>query len=367
MTTQKPLNMAEITRLMRAGQLSEATQAIQANLGGASLPTASLPTGGLPTGGPPDGAAMPATKGAGFAGGLMDALRKGGLAGGTTAPPLTLPDGASWTSRTHQAAGETRDLRLYVPASLADGQAPAGLLLLLHGCTQDPDDFARGTGIFEAAEQNRIIVVAPEQSARSNMNRCWNWFETRHGARDSGEAAFLTDLTRTIAHEFAVPPDLRFAAGLSAGGAMAVTLGSVFADDFGAVACHSGLPNGAAGDMSGAFQAMSQGGSDSAAGVGCRLFVLHGSTDTTVSPRNADAVVRQALRRQTGLVQRRADSRMADRAVRITRYRDTEGALRVQEWRINGLGHAWSGGAAEGSHTAPGPSATQAMMAFFLN
>ncbi|MFN3527250.1 MAG: hypothetical protein ACK4YU_14290, partial [Paracoccus sp. (in: a-proteobacteria)] len=67
------------------------------------------------------------------------------------------------------------------------------------------------------------------------------------------------------------------AAGLSAGGAMAVILGAVFADDFGAVACHSGLPNGAASDMAGAFAAMSQGGSDRGQGVGCRLFVLHGS------------------------------------------------------------------------------------------
>lgn len=356
MTTHMPLNMADITRLMRSGQLTEATQAIQANLGGAQLPSAGFPEGG----------GAPTSQGVGFAGNLMEALRKGGLGGGAAAAAQPLPEGASWTSRSHQAAGESRDLRLYVPASLGDGAAPAGLLLLLHGCTQDPDDFARGTGIFEAAERNRVIVVAPGQGARANMNRCWNWFEPRHGARDSGEAAFLTDLTRTIAHEFAVPPELRFAAGLSAGGAMAVTLGSVFADDFGAVACHSGLPNGAAGDMAGAFAAMSQGGSDRATGVGCRLFVLHGSTDMTVSPRNADAVVRQALRRQTGLVQRPADARIEGRAVRISRWRDADGMLRVQEWRIDGLGHAWSGGAPEGSHTAPGPSATQAMMTFFL-
>src|SRR5690606_7005210 len=125
-------------------------------------------------------------------------------------------------------------------------------------------------------------------------------------------------------------------------------------------------PNGAARDMSGAFQAMSQGGSDRGTGVGCRLFVLHGSTDTTVSPRNGDAVLSQALHRQEGLQRRAADAKLDGRAVQIGRYRDAEGALRIESWRVEGLGHAWSGGNSQGSHTATGPSATQAMLKFFL-
>lgn len=353
MTKPTPLNMAEITRLMRAGQLTEATQMIQSGLGQGATPMPVM-TGGLDL----SGLTAPGLGSPGFPGaGLMRGAR--------TAPDL--PQGASWDWRRHQAAGQTREVRVYVPAALAGDQAPAGLLLLLHGCTQDPDDFATGTGILAAAEQHRLIVVAPTQPSSANMNKCWTWFDPRHAATDGGEAAFLADLTRTIAHEFAIPPERRFAAGLSAGGAMAVILGAVFADDFGAVACHSGLPNGAARDMGGAFQAMSQGGSDRGQGVGCRLFVLHGSTDTTVSPRNGDAVLQQALHRQPDLSRRAADARLQDRNVRIWRYRDDAGRLQIESWRVEGLGHAWSGGAPQGSHTAPGPSATQAMIRFFLD
>ncbi|RJL06614.1 esterase [Paracoccus aestuarii] len=337
MTKPMSMNMSEITRLMRAGQLTEATRMIQTGLGGSSLPQMpQMPQMGQMPQMPHQGRATPA-----------------------------IPEGARWTMGQHAAAGQARQYRLYVPASAADGAE--GLLLLLHGCTQDPDDFARGTAILAAAEARRMIVVLPAQTAQSNMNKCWNWFEPRHAATDGGEAAFLTDLTRTLAHDHAIAPDRRFAAGLSAGGAMAVILGAVFADDFGAVACHSGLPNGAASDMGSAFAAMSQGGRDGGAGVGCRLLILHGSADGTVSPRNADAVLSQALRRQPGLTRRAADARLAGHEVRIGRHRDATGTLRIEDWRIAGLGHAWSGGAPEGSHTAPGPSATDAMMRFFLD
>lgn len=355
MTEQTPMNMARITELMRSGDLAQATQMIQSGLGGGAMPR--MPTGGLSMPQMPKMPQMP----------QMPQMPTG-FPTGTTArggAPVDLPDGATWTTHQHQAAGQSREYRLYLPASL-DGRPAAGLLLLLHGCTQDPDDFARGTGIMAAAERHRVIVVAPAQTAQANMNRCWNWFEARHTARDGGEAAFLVDLTRSVAHDHAVAPEQRFAAGLSAGGAMAVILGAVFADDFGAVACHSGLPNGAATDMGGAFQAMSQGGSDRGQGVGCRLFVVHGTTDKTVSPRNADAVLDQALRRQPGLTRRAADAKLNDRAVHIGRYRDDAGRLRIETWRVDGLAHAWSGGAPTGSYTAPGPQATDAMMAFFL-
>nr|WP_111298414.1 PHB depolymerase family esterase [Paracoccus saliphilus] len=350
MTKPTELNMAEITRLMRAGQLSEATQMIQTRLGGAPVDLASAaPLRGMSGKGLPSGLGLPLGLGMSRDAGEPAAAALG-----------------SWSWREHQAAGQSRQYRLYVPASLVEGETPAGILLLLHGCTQDPDDFARGTRIHDAAERHRMVIIAPAQPAQSNMNRCWNWFEPRHTAAEGGEAAFLTDLTRAIGHEFAVPPDLRFAAGLSAGGAMAVILGAVFPDDFGAVACHSGLPNGAARDMGSAFAAMSGGGSDRGKGAGCRLFVLHGAADRTVSPQNAQAVVAQALRAQPGLTRSAAAARLDDHNVQVARFRDKNEVLRIESWTVEGLGHAWSGGAPQGSHTAAGPSATTAMMRFFL-
>lgn len=370
--TRPMTDMTEITRLMRAGQLSEATRMIQSGLGGSPLPGSAQGGSALPGVALPDGTSTGARMPRPAMPGGLEMFRGMSMPAGLTtlqsqtAGAPAIPEGARWTHARHQAAGQARDYRLYVPASAAQ-EGPEGLLLLLHGCTQDPDDFARGTGILAAAEARRMIVAIPAQTARDNMNKCWTWFDPRHAGTEAGEAAFLADLTRTLAHEHAIAPDRRFAAGLSAGGAMAVILGAVFAEDFAAVACHSGLPNGAASDMGGAFAAMSQGGRADAPGVGCRLMILHGATDGTVTPRNADAILAQALSRQPGLTRRAADARIEGREVRIGRHRTSAGDLRIEEWRIAGLGHAWSGGAPAGSHTAPGPSATEAMMRFFLD
>ena len=62
-----------------------------------------------------------------------------------TAPPAPppIPQGARYETRGHASRHGKREYRLYVPPHLPDG--PQGLIVMLHGCTQNPDDFARGT------------------------------------------------------------------------------------------------------------------------------------------------------------------------------------------------------------------------------
>jgi poly(3-hydroxybutyrate) depolymerase len=84
-----------------------------------------------------------------------------------------------------RTAPDGRLYRLYVPAR----QDPAPLVVMLHGCTQDPAGFAAGTRMNEVAEANGFLVAYPQQPSSANPNRCWNWFDPAHQARGRGEPA----------------------------------------------------------------------------------------------------------------------------------------------------------------------------------
>ena len=52
---------------------------------------------------------------------------------------------------------------------------------------------------------------------------------------------------------------------------------------------------------------------------------------------------------------------------RRTVHRDARGRVVVESWLVAGMGHAWSGGDARGTHTyPPGPDATARMLDLLL-
>ena len=117
-----------------------------------------------------------------------------------TRPPSTDPsDQGEFLHGTHSHAGLSRDYKLFVPPDAA-GRQPA-LVVMLHGCTQDPDDFAAGTGMNELAREQGFVVLYPAQARSANPSRCWNWFKHNHQGRGCGEtgviAAFEQDLNRS--------------------------------------------------------------------------------------------------------------------------------------------------------------------------
>lgn len=287
----------------------------------------------------------------------------------STPPPVA--DGAVYVTRTFSGASGARDYRLYVPAALPDG--PQGLVLMLHGCTQDADDFAGGTRMNALAERHRLIVAYPNQTRLHNGQGCWNWFRPADQGR-GGEAAILAGLAVALREEFDLAQDRVFAAGLSAGGAMAAILGASYPDVFSAVGIHSGLPHGSAQDLVSAFAAMrgeGGGGTSRSTGGGrtggVRTIVFHGTADGTVHPSNADQIMRSAtagVAAETSLTAgRSAGGRPFNRHVATGR----DGVAAAELWLIEGAGHAWSGGASTGSYTDPsGPDASGEMVRFFL-
>ena len=259
----------------------------------------------------------------------------------------------------------TRDYKLYIPSSYS-GQ-PAPLLVMLHGCTQRPDDFALGTGMNAVAEEHGCLVLYPAQSAQANATRCWNWFNAVDQERGQGEPSIIAGLTQDIMARYVIDASQVYVAGLSAGGAMAAILGTLYPELYAAVGVHSGLPFAAAHDLPSAIAAMNgELKRRQKPGRAQPVIVFHGDRDTTVHPVNGDELIkrRRAHPQEAVAVE---PGRVPDgHAYTRTVHRHPDGSIHAEHWVVHGAGHAWFGGNTLGSYTdGRGPDASREMMRFF--
>lgn len=294
---------------------------------------------------------------------LAELSRKFGHGGvAANEPAVVLPGTFSAGSFTNRAG--SRDYKLYVPSSY-QGQ-PAALVVMLHGCTQDPDDFAKGTQMNALAEETGCLVVYPSQSRQANSSRCWNWFSDVDQQRDQGEPSIIAGITREIMKEYKIDPAQVYVAGLSAGGAMATIMGTLYPDLYAAVGVHSGLPYASAHDLPSALAAMKgQLQRQNKPGKAIPIIVFHGDKDHTVHPTNGDELMVHA--RDAADVMAVEPGRVPNgHAYTRTTHKRSDGKLQGEHWVIHGAGHAWSGGSAHGSYTdGKGPDASREMLRFF--
>ncbi len=282
-----------------------------------------------------------------------------------------LPSGAEFKQDTYHCQFGSRAFHTYIPASASDGVT--GVVVMLHGCTQTPEDFAAGTGMNALAEKHQFIVVYPAQSRGDNAQSCWNWFSRGDQKRGRGEPAILAGITRQICAEHGIGRDSTFVAGLSAGAAMAAILGETYGDVFAAVGVHSGLPVGAAKDVTSAFAAMAGTALDAPAppqsSQTVRTIAFHGASDATVHPSNGDGIVRRALNGNAlQSIETTTQGQTAGRSFTRKVSSDLRDNTIAEHWVIDGQGHAWSGGQADGSYTDPkGPDASAEMIRFFFD
>jgi poly(hydroxyalkanoate) depolymerase family esterase len=447
--------MADATRLMRAGQLIEATALIQRTLRGmraqdASSHTADEPvdvpfrvfdtaplsaeaagqgpdqqrhTGAVITLPPPDVAVSPHESGGAsaertdaradpregqhsgapstlqptrgskpaeftavepeWAARLRATLRSphGGLGGPVSIP---MPDrarreicpGGQFIEGSYTNHAGTRTYKLYIPSGYRGQALP--LVVMLHGCTQTPEDFAAGTRMNVLAERELFLVVYPAQAITANQSKCWNWFKATDQHRDHGEPSILAGITRQIMSTYQVDAQRVYVVGLSAGGAMAAIMGMSYPDLYAAIGVHSGLAYGAAHDLPSALAAMQHGGPTTAqprdsrfpaAGTGARVvptIVFHGDGDTTVHPCNGDQVLAQSVAgANLRFTVNRTQARDGHAYTQFVYYNANDHAV-VEQWLVHGAGHGWSGGSPNGSFTDPrGPDASQEIVRFF--
>lgn len=324
-------DMKAILDLVKSGRLTDATTAIQDRLGPARPETTDRPMRDVTP--------------------LTDALPN----------PHAKPR-ASRPAAARKAGMERHDgaipFRLFRPSAPV---ATAPLLVMLHGCTQTPESFARGTAMNVAAERIGAHVIWPEQLRQANPNGCWTWFDPAHQGR-GGEPAALVALITAIAAEVAPRASGLHAAGLSAGGAMAAILGTRYPELFTSVGIHSGLPVGAARDVASAFAAM-QSGARAMQPLPLPAIVFHGSADRTVAPQNGSALASTPADAPCPRVR---TATIGGRTTTVTRCEAADGTPLREHWQVEGLGHAWSGGVAAGGFADPaGPDATAEMLRFF--
>ena len=367
MNDHEQAGMPEATRLVRAGRLAEATSVLQRILGSRTRKAEQGPSD-------PD---RPGMSGTGRAAlrlreGLKDLLGRSGPREQRPAVREIDPDGGKFVAGSYANDAGTRAYKLYIPGGTGGQALP--LLVMLHGCTQSPDDFARGTQMNVLAEETPCLVLYPAQSASANQSRCWNWFNPADQHRDRGEPSLIAGMTRKIMRENPVDPDRVFIAGLSAGGAAATVLAAAYPELYAALGVHSGLPSGAAGDIPSAFAAMRQGATAVEHRAPRQLvptIVFHGDQDRTVHPRNGDLVIAQQRAADGALLQATTTTQRGQspggRGYSRSMHAGSDGRPLLEQWVVHGAGHAWSGGSAEGSYTDPlGPDASREMLRFFL-
>lgn len=349
--------MRDATRLTRAGQLNAATAAIRRALAGTAPGPAQV---------------------------VEDAPT-------VAVDRIALPrrEAGSFTAGSHTHAALTRGYKLYVPPGAQGRSLP--LVVMLHGCTQDPDDFAIGTGMNALADAHGFHVLYPAQAADANPSRCWNWFKHNHQGRDRGEAAVIAAMAQTVVRAQGADAERIYIAGLSAGGAMASLVAAAHPDVFAAVGVHSGLAPGAARSLPEALAAMRGGEAGPVlAGLPTRAqpaarpagvavlavptIVFHGDQDPTVHPRNGEQVIAAALRGHAPPAVGMDATTIVEQGVSAqglrytcTRHGPATGPAAAEHWVVHGAGHAWSGGRSAGSYTDPrGPDASREMLRFFL-
>jgi poly(hydroxyalkanoate) depolymerase family esterase len=291
-------------------------------------------------------------------------------------PPVTVPDGAAYLTRTFACEAGSRDYKLYLPSHMDGRKLP--LIIMLHGCTQNPDDFAVGTRMNQLAQEHGFVVAYPRQPTKANQLACWNWFNPKDQTRGSGEPSIIAGITRTIMAEFNIDAERVFVAGLSAGGAMAEIMGATYPELYAVTGIHSGLAYGSATDAASAFAAMGGPSSPLAppqrkrrlkrAKGPVRTIIFHGASDQTVHPSNGEMILAEARADLADTTRETQHHGLAGgRAYTRTVIVDATGVPQVEHWSIEGLGHAWSGGCPDGSNTdRHGPDASREMLRFFL-
>ncbi|WP_167761654.1 PHB depolymerase family esterase [Blastococcus sp. CT_GayMR19] len=297
--------------------------------------------------------------------------------------PPTPRTAGRWLRSTHLGAAGSRSYDVYLPAGHRRS-VRVPLVMLLHGCNQTAEQFVAATRFTALADRHGFVLVAPRQTRGHQAGGCWRWYESGHQTRGAGEPAVLAGIAAEVLAEpsrWRIDGTRVYAAGISAGGAMALILAATYSDVFAAVGVHSAPAYRSASNGRGAFGAMHGRGTPPAPTPGAGmapLVVVQGTADPVVygsngrlvteqwlaydAVRSADVRDGRRITRSRVMTRRSTDGRRYS----VTRWYSARGRKRLEHWEVDGLGHAWSGGTADGSYSDPkGPRASTVMWQFF--
>ncbi|WP_244616219.1 PHB depolymerase family esterase [Rhizobium sp. RU20A] len=237
----------------------------------------------------------------------------------------------------------------YVPQNLP---RHAPLVVVLHGCRQNAEDYERGAGWTHMARERGFALLFAEQRRANNPNVCFNWFRPSNVTRDRGEVGSIRQMITRMVALYKLDRRRIFITGLSAGGAMTAAMISAYPELFAGAGIIAGLPFGAARDVSRAIDAMRAPPQRTAEEWGDlvrkatgkplpkrlpTVSIWHGTDDRTVTFANAEALLAQ-WRDVHGLSAEAGRTEKVDGHQR-TVWADAKGQPRVTLYRIEGMDH----------------------------
>jgi poly(hydroxyalkanoate) depolymerase family esterase len=281
---------------------------------------------------------------------------------------------------------------VYVPSTYRR-DAPAPLLVVIHGCDTTADAQAQISEYTPLAERHRFLVLYPDVDAVDiAVGRCWQaLFDARAEGRGRGDAGAIAAMTHFVIRRWNVDPKRVYAIGISAGGFEASVLGADYPDLYAAIGIHSGAAYMAA-SVGCAAGSASRGATLGLAAEALRamgrqarvmpVIVFHGDADPRIPYACGEQAYAQWLATDDMVLRREHRAALTSAMARVARgavphghtytvrsIGPTSGCTLLQFWTIHGMGHYWSGGSknpAWARYTDPrGPSAAAASWAFF--
>jgi poly(hydroxyalkanoate) depolymerase family esterase len=245
----------------------------------------------------------------------------------------------------------------FTPSS-ASSKAP--MVIVMHGCMQTAETFAKETGWEMMAEKYGFYLLLPEQNRSNNGMGCFTWFEKSDVTRGNGEIASIKAMMDNMKSSHSIDSDRVFVTGLSAGATMSAALMASYPDQITAGGIHSGVSYGCAFQVGQSFVCMFAPGnvssetrgdyvreaSEDYRGSFPKAFIIHGANDSFVKTSNGDHSVSQWLNVH-GLQEGSAQTRPLGSNQSIEEY-VKNGEVVVSKLLIRGAGHGWSVDTANG-------------------
>ncbi len=174
----------------------------------------------------------------------------------------------------------------------------SSLVVLLHGCAQDGNEFANQSGFLGLAKKHQFAVLIPQQNSNNNIKRCFNWYSDKDFMKNKGEGLSIKNMIITLQKQISAQ-DV-YIIGLSAGGAMVSSMLVNYPDLFKAGAVVAGIPFPCADGLITAISCMNNGPSQTVGElvslvqqinpkqvVWPKLSVWTGTNDKIVNPLNS--------------------------------------------------------------------------------
>lgn len=234
----------------------------------------------------------------------------------------------------------------YTPKNV---RANAPLIVLLHGCSQGASDYDDEIGFIHIAEKAGAVLLLPQQSNSNNSISCFNWFQPWDIDKGHGEGASIIEMVKHLQEKRIASRSKVFISGLSAGGAMAVSMIATYPKVFAGAAIVSGIPHGCARDVFNGLACMKSKTRTGAMwasyvylsagkynGKFPKVMIFHGTNDPYVLNKNSHELKKQ----WTTIHQSNEESLIKENDLFVHKaYRNKLGRSMVETVSLKGMGH----------------------------